>query len=358
MTFTGWMSGQEQIPKAQKEDLCLGLQRNPSPSSMSTSNHFWGFQKCSAMGGYVCKKNRKNNVLIQNQTITGIEGRLTSPDYPNQYAANVDYWIRIIAPEKSRVVVQFQRIDIEQQLECLYDFVSIQDVDFFNEQHTKRNDVGGETKKLHQIDKRSVDATQPSFKPYMRWCGAHEGDMVQFDFVSRSNEIFFHFATDHSVAGEGFSANWRAIDISACPGQTFTSREGVLSSPNFPHFLLHNLNCSYTIQAPVGRKIWIEFNSFDIQQGAEVLIDLGDGVLREPLRDPTTIGDGVYSSRSEKVKIMLKTGASPRGKGFSVTFRTSNYSAMHRCPINYPLKLTFFSLSPFSQCCKLLSIGS
>ena len=52
-------------------------------------------------------------------------------------------------------------------------------------------------------------------------------------------------------------------------------------------------------------------------------MDLGDGNFLQPFHDGV-IGGGVYVSHSEKVKIALRTGVSPRGKGFKVTFRTSN----------------------------------
>lgn len=149
--------------------------------------------------------------------------------------------------------------------------------------------------------------------------------MAKFDFVSRSNEVLLNFHSDYAISGEGFAALWRSIDISACPGQTFTSREGTLASPNFPHFLLHDLNCTYVIQAPTGRKVWIEFNLFEITADAEVHLDLGDGVVFQPYKDGSNIGDGVYASSNEKLKITIRTGANPRGRGFKVTYRTSKY---------------------------------
>lgn len=324
------------MPKANLEPLCLGLQWKMSPIPMLPSNLYWAYQKCSSMGGYVCKKNRKDNTLIQNQTITGIEGRLTSPNYPNRYAPNINYWIKIIAPEKSRIVIQFQKLALEQQEECLYDYVSVEDTNYRSLSakllNIKENVVlykyekqlsHSEKQSPSVVQNHSTDASSPSFKPYVRWCGSHDGDMSQFDFVSKTNEILFHFATDSTAASEGFSSIWRSIDTSACPSQTFTSREGVLISPNFPHFLLHDLNCSYSIQAPMGRKIWIEFNSYDILNDAVVEIDLGNGLLFQPYDNRNVIGDGVFLSRSEKVKIILKTGSNPKGKGFKLTFRTS-----------------------------------
>lgn len=347
MSFSnGWYQEQDKfIPKAQRtESICMGLQWRNSNNPRLPSNLYWSSQKCAQLGGYVCKQSKRSNVLIQNMTITETEGQLRSPNYPNQYASNINYWVKIIAPKRSRIIVQFQQMDIEDQDECLYDYVSIQDSDFYHVQSNLNpkssssphigvvnidylNDAD-DVKRV--LDRRRFirssspnDYSFPSFQSYVRWCGKHSGDMSQFDFISRSNEILINFFTDNSIAAEGFSAMWRSIDISACPAQTLTSREGNLSSPNFPHFLLHNLNCTYNIQAPIGRKIWLEFLAFDIGFDALAYVDLGDGVSLQPFSDTNIISDGVYVSKGERVKIHLRTSSRPRGNGFNVIFRTS-----------------------------------
>ena len=83
MNFRGWLPGQDHFEKS-SDPVCLGLQWKISPTPMLSSGLYWSYQKCSAVGGYVCKQSKKNAVLIQNQTITGIEGRLMSPGkFPN-----------------------------------------------------------------------------------------------------------------------------------------------------------------------------------------------------------------------------------------------------------------------------------
>lgn len=360
MSFNGWMLGQESPPVVHSDAVCLALQWRTSPSSMVESNLYWTQHRCASVGGYVCKKSRINNVPVQNQTITGVGGRITSPNFPSQYAPSVDYWIKIIAPKRSRVVVQFQKLDIELQNECLYDYVSVQDANLLSsDSHSRlssernllkggeaissdyRYDDEGSVYKEEKLalmmsnkqSKRDVKSVTfrdglPTFQPYIRLCGSHDGDMAKFDFLSRSNEVLLNFHSDYAISGEGFAAQWRSIDISACPGQTFTSREGNLVSPNFPYFLLHNLNCTYVIQAPTGRKVWIEFDSFEIIADAEVHLDLGDGVVFQPYRDAMNIGDGVYASSNEKLKITIRTGPNPRGQGFKVTYRTSKYPSL------------------------------
>ncbi|XP_055586798.1 uncharacterized protein LOC129739391 isoform X3 [Uranotaenia lowii] len=426
LQFEGWLPGQKPDPvPTQRDTVCLGLQWKVSPTPMISSGLHWTAQKCTTVGGYVCKKPRPTaeENMAKNQTLTGTEGRLLSPAYPNPYPAQTDYWIRLVAPESTRIIVQFQKLDIEHQEECLYDYVSIQNYqmmpenslnpgtnplplamywegrndglppqssDYVNDQpfrnllngnyyndqknpppkedkffrkrslsensadiqqklqdnikllekinsklkdrkkrflssdnyKTVKNSSQSITLESNSIDPMEpIEDTDPSFLPYVRWCGTHETNMTRFNFVSSGNEAFLRFHSDFSVAGSGYSATWTTVDISGCPVQTITSREGFIASPNYPHFLLNNLDCTFIIQAPFGKKVWLEFDAFDILQDAIVYVDISEGPF-EPFRNPNHVNDGVFMSRGERLVVRLKTGTLPRGKGFHATFKT------------------------------------
>lgn len=66
--------------------------------------------------------------LNLNATVNATEGRLTSPRYPAPYHHNLDYWVRLVAPEFTRVVIHFSRLDLEPQPQCLYDYLELEDV--------------------------------------------------------------------------------------------------------------------------------------------------------------------------------------------------------------------------------------
>lgn len=238
MLFNGWLPGQDLIEPT-KYPTCLGLRWKSSPTPMLPSGLYWSSQKCTSVGGYLCK-NRKigmRDKIVNNQTISGIEGRLTSPGYPTAYPTNLDYWIRIIGPERTRLIIQFQKIDLEQQNDCLYDFISIQDYQLtlepgsntipmamFVDEHS--NDLDYQNNNFYSIKNRfkrsSVEIKQknetknnfPTFQPFVRWCGgSHDANMSKFDFISQSNQALLHFHTDFSISGSGFSATWNAIEI-------------------------------------------------------------------------------------------------------------------------------------------------
>lgn len=157
---------------------------------------------------------------------------------------------------------------------------------------------------------------------YLRLCGSHETSLSKYNFVSRDNEMYLYFHSDYSISGTGFSLNWNAIDTSGCPMQTLTAREGFINSPHYPHFLLNNLDCTYVIQAPQGRRVFIEFSDFEIISGADVKIDIGDEFFR-PFNTKRLLNDGVYVSKNEKLIVRLQTGEQPKGKGFRAIYRTS-----------------------------------
>lgn len=302
MSYSGWLpTNVPEETNAVNNPVCLGVQWIPSPAPIHPSGLYWRPLKCDAVGGYVCK--RPNHVLGLginfNKTVNGTEGHLTTPNYPGYYYNNLDFFVRIVGPERTRLVVHFDRLDLETQLECLYDYVELKNVG----------------KKRHEG---------------VKWCGNYETEMQRFDFVSESNEAELQFHSDYSISGSGFSMHWRAVDVSQCPVQTLTAREGTLLSPNYPNFLLPRLDCSVTISAPTGKRVWLEFEEFNVgpsesldQEEELILIELGSqSPAFRPFEMSGLLTEGAFVSDFERLQITLKTGDRPKGKGFKAIYKT------------------------------------
>lgn len=165
----------------------------------------------------------------------------------------------------------------------------------------------------------------PTFLPYVRWCGnSHNTNMAKFDFVSTKNGTILHFHSDYSLSGIGYSFTWNAVDISGCPSQTLTSKEGTFSSPNYPHFLLNNLDCVFIIQAPIGKRVWLHFTDFETIEDSLVDVDVGGGgATVTPFKDAKRLNDGLFVSSKEKLIVRIRTGSMPKGRGFRAIFKTS-----------------------------------
>ncbi|CAH1100186.1 unnamed protein product [Psylliodes chrysocephalus] len=312
MAYQSWIPGlaptDNDVLKHVEEITCLSLQWTPTPELNLQSGLYWKVHRCEAVGGYVCKKQHQmmNLGVNYNQTINGTEGSLTSPNYPNNYYHNLDYFIRITGPEKTRIIVKFINIHIESQLECLYDYIQLKSV--YKNGNVALNDM-------------------------IMLCGNHERDMDRFNFVSETNEVEIKFHSDYSISDKGFSLIWYAVDVSACPMQTLTAKEGILITPNYPEFLLAHLDCTITILAPSGKRIWLEFfpeegSLVDIQSQSEdffVEIKLGKrAAVHKTFETENLLTEGSYVSVDEKMKLQIHTGDHPLGPGFRAAYRITS----------------------------------
>lgn len=251
----------------------------------------------------MCKRHHQlHNININyNKTLNGSEGSFSTPNYHGRYFNNLDFEVKIIGPEKTRIFIKFHKIDIEYQTECLYDFVEIKSM-----YKTRKGGGGG-----------PLDA--------VKLCGRHDNDMERFDFVSGTNVALLIFHSDYSIAGNGFSISWEAIDVSACPVQTLMAKEGMFTTPNYPNFLLAHLNCTFNIFAPTGKKIWLDLFRPDQNSATEDVnleVKLGKrSVTLKPFQMEDLLTEGTFLSIDERLVLRLKTGDHPLGSGFKAHYK-------------------------------------
>lgn len=314
MNYVGWLPGQNPIENNavlySEGELCLSVQWMSSPTTILPSGLYWKSQKCASIGGYVCKRaNFLPGVGINfNRIVNGTDGHIESPNYPGNYYNNLDFIVKIVGPERTRIVIKFNAIDIETQPECLYDYIQLRSV--------LKNKTGNHTKII---------------------CGNHEKDLGKFDFVSQSNEVELRFHSDYSIAATGFSLKWHSVDVSGCPKQTLTAKEGTIQSPNYPYNLLPQLECSYTIIAPFGKRIWLEFQHYDMRKQEEdkpIYANLLEESLEIKLGEHTSffrpfllddlLTEGSFISTSEQLQVRLRTKNNPMGTGFKAIYRISS----------------------------------
>ncbi|XP_050429193.1 uncharacterized protein LOC126838643 isoform X2 [Adelges cooleyi] len=294
-TFSAWLATGNTNTLTSYKNLCLAISWLNSPPANLPRGLYWTANVCDTVGGYICKKNqiKPSDYFNLNKTVTGTSGVLTSLNYPANYYHNLNYWTHVVGPERARIVFQFGSINIEPQVDCLYDSVSV------------------------------VELTGRGDNRTMTVCGYRGNDLEDYIFVTDSNEAFVHFQSDYSVSNSGFHLKWNVVDMSGCPSQTLTGSEGQVISPNYPNFILPNLNCITMILAPVGRRIWIEFVDYNLDDSQTVKIYLSrsaDYVM--PFKQVNSINDGAFMSEGESVKIEYVTNRTPRGRGFKIAYKT------------------------------------
>lgn len=105
--------------------IIIIFQWKSSPVPSQPSGFYWVKHKCSATAGYVCKRRLSQQHILKNQTVQGSSGELSSPNYPDVYENDLDYWVHIVGDDDTRLVFVFESIDLEIQKDCLYDFVEV-----------------------------------------------------------------------------------------------------------------------------------------------------------------------------------------------------------------------------------------
>lgn len=90
------------------------------------------------------------------------------------------------------------------------------------------------------------------------------GRNVPPPFNATSNRMKILFRSNTAIQGDGFRALWDRN----CGGIfTATKYQQTIESPNYPNFYMKNLVCNYTIVAPEGKYILVEFTEFQLEAG-------------------------------------------------------------------------------------------
>ncbi|XP_059051310.1 cubilin-like [Achroia grisella] len=95
------------------------------------------------------------------------------------------------------------------------------------------------------------------------YCGHRIPSMI----VSHGSAITVQLGTNTDKIIGHFSAHYTSID-SACGG-TLTSEEGAIASPGYPRSYPINANCEWILKTSPGNKVYIAFESFNIEYSEE-----------------------------------------------------------------------------------------
>ncbi|XP_010795702.1 tolloid-like protein 2 [Notothenia coriiceps] len=165
--------------------------------------------------------------------IQGRKGEIHSPGYPNAYPAHQKTSWKISVPKGFLVKLQFTDMAITGEIgQCKED-------------------------KLVITDNYST-------------LGTHCGYLLPPLVVSASDTISVSFTSDSRLTDRGFSAKWEAVypediaEIQGC-GLFSRARTGVIKSQNWPVNYKANADCMWNIEAPLNKRITLQFTHFDLE---------------------------------------------------------------------------------------------
>lgn len=171
------------------------------------------------------------------------QGVITSPYYPDSYPNRAECEWRIHVHPGSAIHLTVEDLSLEHYSNCRYDFLEI----FEGTTETK-----------------SILATI---------CQLPEENQA-LEYIINNNEALIQLTTDDTNRDRGFKISYHAN----C-SVTLTKNYGVIESPNFGiPFSEYNddVNCAWTLKAPKGNRIQVEFTFYDTVDKRKIL-DIRDG---------------------------------------------------------------------------------
>ncbi|XP_071972590.1 embryonic protein UVS.2-like [Engystomops pustulosus] len=155
-------------------------------------------------------------------------GRLNSANYPSSYPHNTNC-VWLIRTPSGQVSLTFAAFDIQSSPDCTSDYIKIYDGP------TKRSPI--------LLDKTCGTGLIPPI-------------------IASTNQLLVEFSSDSSVAGVGFTASYSSV---RCGGTFYTPRRNI-TTPGYPNSYSPGLQCNYTIVAPVGQKVYLTVDDFELEQ--------------------------------------------------------------------------------------------
>ena len=116
--------------------------------------------------------------LEHSSFVSGVNGLISSPNYPNSYGLMKDFYWTISVPVGKVIEITFEDLDIDGGDNCLKDYLKLYDGD----------------------DKE--DTLLKSF------CG----NKVPQPIRSSGNKVYLHFHSDSKGTSRGFKMIWKAVD--------------------------------------------------------------------------------------------------------------------------------------------------
>ncbi|XP_072933024.1 cubilin-like [Epargyreus clarus] len=221
------------------------------------------------------------------------EGSIAYPISNTTYKHNSRCaWVIHTKPDKV-INVTFNKFNLENHTDCLYDFLQI---------HDGRSSAS-------QLIGRFCGSSYPN--------GGH--------ILSSHNYLYFWFRSDQTVAKDGFGLHWTSVKP-FCGGEIDATIHGHISSPGSPGKYPPNRDCYWQLTTNFGKRIQLHFFALDLERHPNCSFDflaIYDGQhTTDPLLEKfcnSTQPAPIQSAGSE-ILIHFHSDAYGAGNGFQIAF--------------------------------------
>lgn len=200
--------------------------------------------------------------------ISGRQGTIQSPYYPEWYPPNTKCTWTISLPQHFRVGIRFNAFDIESHHKCLYDYLQIYD----------GPDVSSPV--LGRFCGKSLPNELKSNSSQLTIQFASDGTVMKpgfyLEFFSEINECRKNNGGCQQICEDtlggyrcackpGYELRSNNKDCEAACGGTLTAPKGNITSPSYPDVYPRNKRCLWKITVPDGQRISLTFNHFQLE---------------------------------------------------------------------------------------------
>ncbi|NXV11839.1 OVCH2 protein, partial [Cepphus grylle] len=184
---------------------------------------------------------------IQDGKLPDSEGDLHFPGSPKQFYENRQLCVwTLFVPEGNYILLRFSHFDIEPEMFCDYDSLSV---------YSRDNRLLG------------------------KFCG----EDIPLPILIGSNSIRLKFVSDNKEYGTGFSMTYKALTPDILPGKSKSNsgceslvvlfEEGVLQSMHYPERYSNTADCQWIICAPEDHVIKLTYQSFEVEESEDCSYD-------------------------------------------------------------------------------------
>ncbi|XP_052363406.1 CUB and sushi domain-containing protein 3-like, partial [Oncorhynchus keta] len=226
--------------------------------------------------------------------LTSRKGTILSPGYPEPYANYLNCIWKVSVPEGAGIQIQVISFSTEHNWDSL---------DFFD----------------------GVDGDAPRL-------GSYSGTTIPQLLNSTSNNIYLTFQSDISVSAAGFH-----LEYTAQCGGSMTDFSGVILSPGFPGNYLSSLDCSWSVQLPVGFGIHLQFLNFSTEAVHDYLEVLSGSLETGSVIDrfSGSVVPGSLFSTTHETSFLFHSDYSQNKPGFHIIYEAYE---LQRCPDPRPFR--------------------
>ncbi|XP_065362088.1 cubilin homolog [Calliphora vicina] len=222
-------------------------------------------------------------------------GTFASPNYPKPYPNNIECLWEITSQPGMGIQVEIESLDLEDSVNCTKDALVISP-------HYHSDNV----KERH--------------------CGKHESLIIS----SSSHKLYVRFYSDGQGNGQGFQVKY-TTQKSKCGG-TLQSKNGVITSPNYPNNYPENSDCEWTITVTDHHAIIFTMDELDLEDFYDCEMDYVEAFEErsdsdaEPLQLFKKCGameseaNNTWRSIGNTVTVRFHSDDSVSAKGFKLSY--------------------------------------